>query len=595
MWPLAGYSGGFIPVTITDNHADDYDVFLETDPSNHLHIAYQREGNVYYQQRDPSGSVIVAEELAQTGSIRSFAVDASGTPHVLTTVTTNSYYGYRIGSSAWTSHFVVGSADATMDVTRSGVGVIAYRITDHDADVQGEIITAMWNGSTFIHQLRANGYAESQACFAGYKNEDYAFPVIKMDQTDTPCIFVSHRTTTSCNTAPPTVQNDLVYLRSGTKSQNSSYGWMITSPKTVDLTTNGLAQLSYTTYTVYFYCYNPTPWSTIDLFYLGVPYGVIAYAVDISTNNVAGMLYRKQVEAPSLYLTMLVSNQFPVSYMVTTNGASGDADISMDTRTVAVSESDGSDREVTLYLWDENSTQQDQKCCLPGNLCDDLDPFDCLAMGGTPQGSGTTCAISAYPRYADVDGDGYGVEPLFYSCVTNGALVAGDCDDNNPAVHPGSDEICDGIDNDCDGGIDVGHQYYVDADGDGYGVEPLIDSCLPLGALVAGDCNDSDPSIHPAAIELCDGVDNNCNGTNNEGSVCSAFAARMIASNGGYHITFSNLTIGATSYFEAASGLVPGQWDVIEEYLITSQSRVISVFPTNHTTNYIFRLRYPAE
>jgi len=72
--------------------------------------------------------------------------------------------------------------------------------------------------------------------------------------------------------------------------------------------------------------------------------------------------------------------------------------------------------------------------------------------------------------------------------------TAGDCDDTNPNIGPGAIEVVDGIDNNCDGLIDD------DLDGDGFGV-------------VNGDCDDQNPAIHPMAVEDCyDGVDNNCNG-----------------------------------------------------------------------------------
>jgi hypothetical protein len=76
----------------------------------------------------------------------------------------------------------------------------------------------------------------------------------------------------------------------------------------------------------------------------------------------------------------------------------------------------------------------------------------------------------------------------------------GDCDDQNAAINPGEAEICDGIDNNCNGQVDEGF----DADGDGY------TSC-------GGDCNDQNAAIHPDAVEFCDGVDNNCNGQIDEG------------------------------------------------------------------------------
>jgi hypothetical protein len=77
----------------------------------------------------------------------------------------------------------------------------------------------------------------------------------------------------------------------------------------------------------------------------------------------------------------------------------------------------------------------------------------------------------------------------------------GDCDDTNPNVHPGAREICnDGIDNDCNGYVDGQEP---DKDGDGFG------PCQ-------GDCDDNDPAVHPGAQEIVDGKDNNCDGLTDE-------------------------------------------------------------------------------
>jgi hypothetical protein len=79
--------------------------------------------------------------------------------------------------------------------------------------------------------------------------------------------------------------------------------------------------------------------------------------------------------------------------------------------------------------------------------------------------------------------------------------AAPDCDDTNPAAFPGAVDVCDGADNDCNGLIDDGDA--VDADGDGW--------CTGV------DCDDSDPAIHPEVAELCDGVDQDCNGAIDDG------------------------------------------------------------------------------
>ena len=72
----------------------------------------------------------------------------------------------------------------------------------------------------------------------------------------------------------------------------------------------------------------------------------------------------------------------------------------------------------------------------------------------------------------------------------------GDCDDGEAAVHPGSSEVCDGMDNDCDPNTDEA----LDGDGDGLSV-------------CDGDCDDTNSTVSPAATETCDGIDNDCDGT----------------------------------------------------------------------------------
>ena len=97
--------------------------------------------------------------------------------------------------------------------------------------------------------------------------------------------------------------------------------------------------------------------------------------------------------------------------------------------------------------------------------------------------------ITPTPLWAqDVDGDGYTAED-------------GDCDDYNPTVFPGATELCDGLDNDCDGSTGSGEE---DDDGDGE---------MPC----QGDCDDTDPTIAAAADEACDGIDNDCDGLLLEG------------------------------------------------------------------------------
>ncbi len=98
---------------------------------------------------------------------------------------------------------------------------------------------------------------------------------------------------------------------------------------------------------------------------------------------------------------------------------------------------------------------------------------------------------------------------------------AGDCDDQDAAVHPDAPEVCNGVDDDCDGGIDdedadlQAGTWYLDADGDGYGSDATTAvSCAgPDGySPTAGDCDDADPAINPEAAEVCNDIDDDCDG-----------------------------------------------------------------------------------
>lgn len=93
-----------------------------------------------------------------------------------------------------------------------------------------------------------------------------------------------------------------------------------------------------------------------------------------------------------------------------------------------------------------------------------------------------------------------------------------DCDDTDKSVHPGAEETCDGLDQDCDGQVDEAavdaSTFYADLDGDGFGDgDAPMQACELEDGLVAdvSDCDDDDDAVHPEATELtCDGVDNDC-------------------------------------------------------------------------------------
>ncbi len=154
--------------------------------------------------------------------------------------------------------------------------------------------------------------------------------------------------------------------------------------------------------------------------------------------------------------------------------------------------------------------------------CDGLDN-DCDGLVDADDPGVTDAAT----WYTDGDGDGWG-DPTtgVVACSQPGGTAAhgyaGDCDDGDATVHPNADELCDGVDNDCDGLLDDADAdvlgtstWYPDADVDGYGdAAGAIEACSqPAGTIATGgDCDDGDPGILPGAEEHCDGVDEDCDG-----------------------------------------------------------------------------------
>jgi len=123
--------------------------------------------------------------------------------------------------------------------------------------------------------------------------------------------------------------------------------------------------------------------------------------------------------------------------------------------------------------------------------------------------NGKVCPVT------DADGDGF--------------TASVDCNDNNPAVHPGATEVCNGIDDNCDTQIDEGVKstFYADSDNDTYG-NPSVTTlaCSAPTGFVSNntDCNDGNTNIHPGATEVCNGIDDNCNTQTDEGVKTTFYA-----------------------------------------------------------------------
>ncbi|MCF8247796.1 MAG: hypothetical protein K9J37_03950 [Saprospiraceae bacterium] len=125
--------------------------------------------------------------------------------------------------------------------------------------------------------------------------------------------------------------------------------------------------------------------------------------------------------------------------------------------------------------------------------------------------------------YIDADNDDYGISSVT-QCErpTNGKvfaeLAAGstgtdDCDDTDPIEFPGQ-------------------TWYVDADDDDYGASSIIQCERPTNGFLLSelsgtgtdDCNDTNADIHPGAIEVCNGLDDDCDGTTDEGVTITYYA-----------------------------------------------------------------------
>ncbi|MCP4810389.1 MAG: hypothetical protein GY913_22720 [Proteobacteria bacterium] len=168
------------------------------------------------------------------------------------------------------------------------------------------------------------------------------------------------------------------------------------------------------------------------------------------------------------------------------------------------------------YLVDEDCDDNDGTVW-PGaiEVCDGVDQ-DCDDL--VDEG-----VLSTFYRDADEDGDGSDEDTIERCDKPDGYVnTGGDCDDDDADIHPNADEICDGIDQDCDDLIDEGElsTFWADADADGYGDPAAVgEACEAPEGFVddATDCDDTNAEAFPGNPEVCDEADNDCNGSVDEG------------------------------------------------------------------------------
>lgn len=162
-----------------------------------------------------------------------------------------------------------------------------------------------------------------------------------------------------------------------------------------------------------------------------------------------------------------------------------------------------------------NKDQKDLDLDGKGDVCDDD------ADGDNIQDKADNCQMIKNSDQKDNDADGKG-DACDEDNDNDGVVNTNDCSPLNKDISPNKQEVCNNVDDDCDGIVDEGvtKTYYLDSDFDKHGDKNnLVQTCKVLEFYVenSDDCDDSNSNIYPTAEEICDGLDNDCNSIADDG------------------------------------------------------------------------------
>ena len=201
-----------------------------------------------------------------------------------------------------------------------------------------------------------------------------------------------------------------------------------------------------------------------------------------------------------------------------------ESDTEVETDTDAPEDADGDGFTEDVDCDDEDAD------VFPGavEVCNGLDD-DCDALVDDEDDDLDTSTASTW--YGDADGDGYGdADDARLTCEQPSGTVTDstDCDDADATVNPDATEVCNEVDDDCDGDVDdedasldtsTADLFYADDDGDGFGdADAATFACeQPSGATTDdSDCDDADAAVNPDATEVCNEVDDDCDADTDE-------------------------------------------------------------------------------